>query len=79
MCLGPYVPLLPSQKTRNVLQYYKVQMWHARVYGPRVAAFRSRHRVRPLYGEGPRPLPCHMKGQVGLLGAQGATCTIAVG
>ncbi|PNW86292.1 hypothetical protein CHLRE_02g080500v5 [Chlamydomonas reinhardtii] len=57
------------QKTRNVLQYYKVQMWHARVYGPRVAAFRSRHRVRPLYGEGPRPLPCHMKGQVIITGA----------
>ncbi|KAG2435342.1 hypothetical protein HXX76_007415 [Chlamydomonas incerta] len=57
------------QRTRNVLQYYKVQMWHARVYAPRVAAFRSRHRVRQLYGEGPRPLPCHMKGQVVITGA----------
>ncbi|KAG2446801.1 hypothetical protein HYH02_008361 [Chlamydomonas schloesseri] len=57
------------QRARNVLQYYKVQMWHARTYGPRVAAFRSRHRVRQLYGEGPRPLPCNMKGQVIITGA----------
>ncbi|GIL53170.1 hypothetical protein Vafri_8848 [Volvox africanus] len=40
------------QQIRNVLQYYRLQLWYRRVYEPRLAAFRQRHRLWAL----PAPL-----------------------
>ncbi|GLI59774.1 hypothetical protein VaNZ11_001737 [Volvox africanus] len=40
------------QRIRNVLQYHRLQLWYKRVYEPRLAAFRQRHRLWAL----PAPL-----------------------
>ncbi|GIM06931.1 hypothetical protein Vretimale_11162 [Volvox reticuliferus] len=40
------------QRMRNVLQYHRLQLWYRRVYEPRLAGFRQRHRVWAL----PAPL-----------------------
>ncbi|KAG2482667.1 hypothetical protein HYH03_018405 [Edaphochlamys debaryana] len=55
-----------SERVRNVIQYYRLQLWHRRVYEPRISSFRHRYRV-DQYGEA--PVACHLKGQVIITGA----------
>ncbi|PNG99843.1 UDP-glucuronosyltransferase 2B14 [Tetrabaena socialis] len=57
------------QRVRNVVAYHRLQWWHARVFEPRVAAFRQRHRLQPHTADGPKPPACHLRGQVVITGA----------
>ncbi|EFJ45314.1 hypothetical protein VOLCADRAFT_94406 [Volvox carteri f. nagariensis] len=55
------------QRIHNVVQYHRLQLWHRRVYEPRLAAFRQRHRLWAL----PAPVVPGSEGGEGGLGPAG--------
>ncbi|GFR49482.1 hypothetical protein Agub_g11421 [Astrephomene gubernaculifera] len=61
------------ERTANLLQYMRLQLWRRRVYGARLAAFRQRHRLTGPWlsghGGGGGGAPCHLRGQVVITGA----------